>query len=224
MCSIEGTTDHDVNIELFCLQNKFRGPDKTSTYISRELQLGHNLLEISPNKKNIPQPFVTDTGNVLCYNGEIYGLDDSTFDTEWLANKIEKDGIESLAKGVNGMWAFAWYDTNKNSVTLCKDHFGQKPLYYYIENVNGKDQLYFSSTITPLLTTRARLKNKIESNDKAIEVLKKNNGFNIGRDTIYKDIKRLIPGEILTIKLDKEFEYKTDNLWNLDKNFNLFPN
>lgn len=224
MCSIEGTTDHDVNIEMFCLQNKFRGPDNTSTYLGRDIQLGHNLLKISPNHKDVPQPFVTKAGNVLCYNGEIYGLEDDVFDTEWLAQKIEKEGVESLAKGVNGMWAFAWYDQNKNTITLCKDHFGQKPLYYLIKNVDGKDQLYFSSTITPLFTTLARLEHSIEQDEEAIEILKTNNGFNIGQDTVYKSIKRLMPGEILTIELGKKFKYKKDNLWNLDKSFNLFPN
>ena len=91
MCSIEGTTDKRFNVEVFCQHNLSRGPDGTNTYIGRDIQFGHNLLKISPNQKNIPQPFVTDKGNVLCYNGEIYGLKDNVFDTEWLADRIEND-------------------------------------------------------------------------------------------------------------------------------------
>ncbi len=224
MCSIEGTTDDHIAIEYYCNLNKFRGPDSTNTYIGREIQLGHNLLKISPNQEDIPQPFVTDKGNVLCYNGEIYGLDELTFDTEWLAKKIEQEGIESLGAGVNGMWAFAWYDIEKKELTLCRDHFGQKPLYYMIERVKDKDQLYFSSTVIPLASTLANLDVPIDFHDKGVATLRRNNGFNIGDETVYKNIKRVMPGEIIKITLNNKFTIKKDNLWNHDNNFNLFPN
>ena len=226
MCSIEGTTDPYVDIGKFCLYNKHRGPDDTNTYVSRGIQLGHNLLKIQPNQENIPQPFITEKGNVLTYNGEIYGLGDDTFDVEWLANKIENEGIESLAKDVNGMWAFAWYDATEHSVTLCRDHFGTKPLYYVHSTVKGKDQLYFSSTILPLLITIFDLnggKNKLDDN-LGIMIIQANSGFNVGEKTIFNGIKRVAAGQIIKFKLGNEFEITTNNLWKLDKDFNLFPN
>ena len=224
MCSIEGTTDSRFDIELFCKLNKFRGPDDTNTYITRNIQLGHNLLSISPNKENIPQPFVTEKNNVLCFNGEIYGLEDNVFDTEWLANKIEKEGVESLGKGVNGMWAFAWFNEAENTVTLCRDHFGQKPLYYMLSTVQDRDLLYFSSTVIPLAHVLKGIGTELELDDDGVSTIKERGGFQLGDKTVYKGIKRLMPGEILTIKLDQIFEYKKDNLWNHDSDFNLFPN
>ena len=224
MCSIEGTTDNNFEIEVYCKYNKFRGPDSTNTYATREIQLGHNLLKISPNQFNTPQPFVTDNGNVLCYNGEIYGLGESTFDTEWLAKKIEKEGVESLGAGVNGMWAFAWYNSKKNEITLCRDHFGQKPLYYMVLSINGKDELYFSSTVVPLLATLEYYKQTISFDRRGVENLKNNNGFNVGDQTVYENVKRIMPGEILKINLNKVITRQSDNLWNHDEKFNLFPN
>jgi len=224
MCSIEGTTDRRFNIEKFCQHNLSRGPDGTNTYIGRDVQFGHNLLKISPNQKNIPQPFVTDKGNVLCYNGEIYGLNENVFDTEWLADRIENEGVESLARGVNGMWAFAWYNASENSITLCRDHFGQKPLYYITTNANGKDHLHFSSTIFPLATVMKALGQEVTAKEEGVDNLIRNNGFNFGDCTPYRGIQRIMPGQILKIDLKEKFQYHDNNLWKLDDRFNLFPN
>ena len=224
MCSIEGTTDKRFNVEVFCQHNLSRGPDGTNTYIGRDIQFGHNLLKISPNQKNIPQPFVTDKGNVLCYNGEIYGLKDNVFDTEWLADRIENEGVKSLARGVNGMWAFTWYDASEHSITLCRDHFGQKPLYYITTNAGGRDHLHFSSTIFPLASIMKSLGQELLPNEEGVENLIHNNGFNFGDYTPYRGIQRIMPGQVLKIKLKDEFEYENNNLWKLDENFNLFPN
>ena len=118
MCSIEGTTNPDFDISLFSDLNKCRGPDGTDFYKDENVNFAHNLLEISPNPKRKTQPFVTEKGNVLVYNGEIYGLGDDVWDVEWLANYIESNGVEGLKEDVNGMWAFAWYEPSKSRVTL----------------------------------------------------------------------------------------------------------
>ena len=95
MCSIEGTTDKSVDIKKFTRYNKSRGPDATHYWSDHWVQFGHNYLQISPNPERKTQPFVTPKGNVLLFNGEIYGLPEGTFDTEWLgrANKatVSKD-------------------------------------------------------------------------------------------------------------------------------------
>lgn len=229
MCSIEGTTDSRYDIETFCNINSFRGPDDSNTYIGRGVQFGHNLLKIQPNQENLPQPFITNNDNVLTYNGEIYGLGDNVFDVEWLANKIENDGIESLAKGVNGMWALSWFNVKENTITLCRDHFGQKPLYYVTTEIDNKDQLYFSSTILPLVNVLKNIHYPANENEpiedvKGIQNIIRNNGFNIGYRTMWSGISRVMPGEIIKIKLGNKFKITRDNLWKLDKDFNLFPN
>ena len=85
MCSIEGTTDKSVDIKKFTHFNKNRGPDGTNHFKDDWIQLGHNYLAISPNKENKIQPYVSPKGNILLFNGEIYGLPKGTFDTQWLA-------------------------------------------------------------------------------------------------------------------------------------------
>ena len=147
MCSIEGFTGpQPFTIEDYTKFNKDRGPDDTNYWSDQFVSFGHNLLAISTNKSKKTQPYVTDKGNVLIYNGEIFGLGDDVFDTEWLANKIENEGIQSLKNDVNGMWAFVWYEPKNQRMWLVRDHFGVKPLYYLEQ---GTD-LYFSSTPKPL--------------------------------------------------------------------------
>ena len=95
MCSIEGFTGpQPFTIEDYTKFNKDRGPDDTNYWSDQYVSFGHNLLAISTNKSKKTQPYVTDKGNVLIYNGEIFGLEDDVFDTEWLANKmLSKDEV-----------------------------------------------------------------------------------------------------------------------------------
>ena len=51
--------------------------------------------------------------------------------------------IDKTTKKLNGMWAFACFDRKRNILTLSRDRFGEKPLYYFIKD----DFLIFSSAI-----------------------------------------------------------------------------
>jgi asparagine synthetase B (glutamine-hydrolysing) len=89
MCSIEGFTGpQPFTIEDYTKFNKDRGPDDTNYWSDQFVSFGHNLLAISTNKSKKTQPYVTDKGNVLIYNGEIFGLEDDVFDTEWLVKPL----------------------------------------------------------------------------------------------------------------------------------------
>lgn len=223
MCSIEGFTGrNNFTIEQFTSFNKNRGPDDTNYFENGAISLGHNLLKISPNDTNKSQPYVTEQGNVLCFNGAIYGIDDQ-WDTEWLANRIEKDGIKSLAHNVNGQWAFAWYEASKNRVWLVRDHFGQKPLYY----TTSSDKLFFSSTPKPLYA----LMNDhnmfdISANDFALYNTD-HSRFYYGSNFPYRGIQRLAPGEIMLFDITSGKVTARDSLWdhewNLDMNLKWDP-
>lgn len=229
MCSIEGTTNTDFDISQFTEINKNRGPDGTNFFKDDNVNFGHNLLAISPNPNNKVQPYVTRKGNVLLYNGEIYGLDDDVWDVEWLAHYIENYGVMGLSDNVNGMWAFAWYEPKKNTITLCRDHFGQKPLYYTFFN----DFLYFSST-TATLNALMHSENDevgvynntdpIGTNGRFYDNLEINDGFNCGIYTMGHNIFKLAPGQVIKLstrnkKWEKEslwstFKLKSNFLWN----------
>jgi len=226
MCSIEGFTGHaNFSIEQFTSFNKDRGPDDTNYYEDKGIALGHNLLKISPNTTTRVQPYVTDKGNVLCFNGAIYGINDQ-WDTEWLANRIEERGIRSLRHNVNGQWAFAWYEPGKNRVWLVRDHFGQKPLYYF----TYKGNIYFSSTPKPLYAVVNKI-NMFGIDTKAFALYNsQHNRFYYGKNFPYKGIKRLAPGEIMCFDMNEGKVSARDSLWkdpklewNLDMNLKWDP-
>lgn len=214
MCSIEGFTGpQPFTIEDYTKFNKDRGPDATNHWDDGIVHLGHNLLAIAPQPTNKSQPFETDKGNVLCYNGEIFGLDQQIYDTEWLANKIENEGIQSLKHGVNGMWAFSWYDIKQQKVYLVRDHFGVKPLFYM--EVNGN--LYWSSTTKPLIAALNKF-GKFSISDKNFDLFQNQSRFLPCDLTPYEHIKKLSPGEIKIYNLNThEFE-PDDNMWSINSN------
>ncbi|MFL5730669.1 MAG: asparagine synthase (glutamine-hydrolyzing) [Cytophagaceae bacterium] len=130
-----------------------RGPDSTS--FIRHMQekatvfIGANRLKIIDPKDEANQPFASADGRyVLSYNGEIYNYPElkkslegkisfrSSSDTEVLLNLLISEGIDGLKK-VNGMYAFAFFDTLEGILILARDPSGIKPLYYY------QDEHYF---------------------------------------------------------------------------------
>jgi asparagine synthase (glutamine-hydrolysing) len=137
----------------------YRGPDECGTTQQGAVVLGHNRLTIMEPQGG-QQPRVNeDTGSALIYNGEIYGhraFDDEIrraqgrlrdhCDTETLFWLLQQGGVEKTLDTIDGMFAFAWYDAGEDVLTLARDRFGQKPLFYSI--VNG--QLVFASEIKAL--------------------------------------------------------------------------
>ena len=83
---------------------------------------------------------------IIAFNGEIYnhlelrkkleefGRDNCTWsgtsDTETLLTAIETWGIETTLKLLVGMFAIAIWDKKEKTITLARDRFGEKPLYY----------------------------------------------------------------------------------------------
>lgn len=95
----------------------------------------------------------------IAYNGEIYNYLElrkeletlgytfqTTGDTEVLLYAYEAWGTDCLQR-LNGMWAFALLDVQRQQVILSRDRFGIKPLYYTIQN----NTVYFASEIKGLL-------------------------------------------------------------------------
>jgi asparagine synthase (glutamine-hydrolysing) len=133
-----------------------RGPNGKGTYTSNDRRVGlvHTRLSILDLTDAGSQPMTSRDGRyVIVFNGEIYNF------TE-LARELEKSGVrfqtktdtevllyswqlwgKSLLPKLNGMWAFAIFDTLTNSLVLCRDRFGVKPLYY----TKHKKRLIFAS-------------------------------------------------------------------------------
>ncbi len=122
-----------------------RGPDGEGHYCDGPVGLGHRRLSIIDLTDAARQPMTTRDGRyVLTYNGEIYNFHElkadlsarghrfhSTGDSEVLLTAFAEWGIAALQK-LNGMFAFGIWDRQHKTLTLARDRFGVKPLYYTV--------------------------------------------------------------------------------------------
>ena len=186
MCGIAGWIDHSQDMsERIDLLNRMsetldrRGPDENGLYINRGAALMHRRLVVI-DRENGKQPMSVrhkDTTYVIVYNGELYNtaelreeLKASGFhfrghsDTEVVLKSYIKYGVDCCKK-LNGIFAFAIYNTSDKSLFLCRDRIGVKPLFYY--EYNGG--LLFASEIKALL---ARVEAK-EHTDNEVTTIEK---------------------------------------------------
>lgn len=161
MCGIAGYLG-ERNLTLATINSclalmKRRGPDDKgfntrTTLAGKHLYLLHTRLSIIDHNQRSQQPFLNGE-DILCYNGEVYNYLEvrsrlaargETFqtasDTEVLSKLLARDGIQGIS-AFEGMWAFAWFDATNDDLYICRDRFGEKPLYFY----EGSDGVYFGS-------------------------------------------------------------------------------
>lgn len=122
-----------------------RGPDGEGQFIDGALGLGHRRLSIIDLSDAARQPMTTRDGRyVLTYNGEIYNFQElkaqlsarghlfhSSGDSEVLLGAFAEWGLDALTR-LNGMFAFAIWDRQEKQLTVARDRFGVKPLYYAV--------------------------------------------------------------------------------------------
>ena len=121
-----------------------RGPDEDGTYINDNIALGHKrLIVIDPEGGKQPMVQKYSLGEyVLVYNGQIYNtkelkneLLENNFkfythsDTEVLLKSYIHFG-KNVVNHLNGIFAFAIWNTKTKELFLARDHFGIKPLFY----------------------------------------------------------------------------------------------
>ena len=130
-----------------------RGPDGGGEWVDDEggIGLGHRRLAIIDLSDAGHQPMVSQTGRyVLVFNGEIYNHQNlkarliskkpqyfdwkGHSDTEIILAWIETYGLEDFLRVAIGMFAFALWDQLESCLTLARDRFGEKPLYYGVHN------------------------------------------------------------------------------------------
>jgi len=147
MCGIAGVfgeADEGLARE-FCRVLEHRGPDDQGVYVSASgpVTLANRRLAILDLSPAGHQPMSSADGRyVLVYNGELYNFGElgeamaagghrfrSRCDTEVLLEVMAGRGAEALGS-LNGMFAFALWDTRRRSGLLVRDPFGVKPLYY----------------------------------------------------------------------------------------------
>lgn len=140
---------------------RHRGPDAGGVMAEfageNAVVLAHRRLAIVDLTERGAQPMESASKRfVISFNGEIYnfralkkelgGVFKSNSDTEIMLAAFEAWGIEEALRKFAGMFAFAVWDRNARSLTLARDRFGEKPLYY--GNSNGS--FFFASELKAL--------------------------------------------------------------------------
>jgi asparagine synthase (glutamine-hydrolysing) len=203
----------------------YRGPDDAGIFIDENIGLGHRRLSIVDVAHGHQPMSNGDESCVITYNGEIYNHADyrselegkgyifqTHCDTETILHLYEEYGAKCVER-LRGMFAFAIWDKRKKELFIARDRFGVKPLYY-VHDVEGN--LFFASEIKALLEANAV---KAELNYNALPDQLANHGTSFD-ETLFKDVKRLVPGHLLfwkdgKIKIEKywdvSFEPKNEN-------------
>ncbi|KIM09988.1 MAG: asparagine synthetase [Sulfurovum sp. FS06-10] len=159
MCGIAGTIG-SFTCDIKEIQTKLfhRGPDAQTHYRYNNVNLIHTRLSIQ-DREHGAQPFLYDQYAII-FNGEIYnhlalrttylqGFNFSTYsDTETLLYMYIKYRHKMFAM-LDGMFAFAILDKEKNKLIVSRDRAGKKPLYYYSDG----HRLMFASELNVIKST-----------------------------------------------------------------------
>ncbi|MDY0221028.1 MAG: asparagine synthase (glutamine-hydrolyzing) [Desulfobacterium sp.] len=194
-----------------------RGPDAEGFFVDDHAALGHrrlNIIAISSGS----QPMGNDDDTMqIVFNGEIYNFPElkkelvkrgysfrTESDTEVILNAYTEWG-ELCVEKLNGMFAFAIWDSNAKKLFLARDRVGKKPLYYHWDG----ETFSFGSEIKALLAGGFSHKNL---NPRALDCY-----FSFGYIpvpfSIYDDISKLPAAHTLTVT---EEGIRQKRYWKLD--------
>jgi asparagine synthase (glutamine-hydrolysing) len=214
MCGIVGvyhpTTDAAVDFDLFSKMVgilEHRGPDDDGLYCEGSVALGMRRLSII-DVDGGHQPIHNENSKIwVVFNGEIYNYKElradlesrghvfyTQCDTEVLVHAYETWGDDSVLR-LNGIFAFALWDTQPHRLLLARDHFGVKPLYYYW---NG-EQLIFASELKAILLHPA-VPRAIDPQGLDLALAA---GFIPSPYTLFQGIRKLGPGYRLNVVGDR---------------------
>ncbi|WP_286811941.1 asparagine synthase (glutamine-hydrolyzing) [Marinobacter sp. UBA2678] len=189
-----------------------RGPDDGGIWSDSDagIALGHRRLAILDLSPAGQQPMTSACGRyVIVFNGEVYnhldlrkllraakGVDTpwrGHSDTETLLYAFREWGLDDTLQLASGMFAIAVWDREEQCLTLARDRFGEKPLYYGW--VDGA--LVFGSELKSLQQYPG-FRGELES-----EVLERYLRFGCvgGQQSIFRDVFKLPPGSFLKVSL-----------------------
>ncbi len=182
-----------------------RGPDGAGMFVDGPIGLGHRRLSIV-DVAHGAQPMTTDDGrSTIVYNGEVFnhpalmaslqaeGVSYHTHcDTETVLHLYAKHGRD-FVQHCRGMFAIAIWDRADRTLTIARDRFGVKPVYY-VHDADGT--LYFASEIKSLLAAGA-VSASLDMHSFPDFLA---NHAPSGNDTLFTGVKRLPPGHTMRWK------------------------
>jgi len=197
-----------------------RGPDGSGRYLSGPVALGHRRLAVIDLSARADQPMHDDAaGLVLVFNGTIYNYPElreelrakghnfvSSGDSEVILKAYAEWG-EGCPTRLQGVFAFAIWDSARRHLFLARDRFGIKPLYYSIT----PDRFRFASTSQALLAGGGI--------DTAIDPVGLHRHLTLhavvpAPRTLLRGLRKLAPGHSLTLHPDRRKTLR--RYWQLD--------
>lgn len=197
--------DHSRVVARMCDLQTHRGPDDRGVAEIGRVCLGSNRLSIIDLSAAGHMPMSDHEDRWIVYNGEIYNFQElraelvrcghefhSRTDTEVVLRGFREWG-EGCLDRLNGMFAFAIYDRASDTLTLARDRFGKKPLYYTRQD----DHVLFASEVKALLAVTSRR----EVNQQRLMEwsLYRNVDFG-GPETLFSGICSLPAGHLMEIR------------------------
>ncbi len=190
-----------------------RGPDDAQIKLANNVVLGHRRLSII-DIAGSPQPMPDPSGRyLLTYNGEIYNYAEvrnrlemhwnfsSNGDTEVLLAGLVLKG-EKFLDELEGMWAFALWDSQEQRLLLGRDRMGKKPLFIQILPGGG---LACASEIPAL----RKLSDSPWHEDEKTTVDYLRHGYPMPGFTAIREVREILPGHVAHWQKSGEFVQKS---------------
>ncbi len=195
-----------------------RGPDGAGVWVDGPIGLGHRMLHTTPESMLEDPPLVNETaGLVLTADARIDNREEligvlgikgrphaEITDADLILGAYERWG-ERCPERLLGDFAFAIWDRREQRLLCARDNFGVKQLYFY-----RSDRIFaFASEIKALLCLAEvpRGLNEARLADYLVLMAEEK------RETLYRDIFRLPPGQALSVSRK---ETRTRTYWSLD--------
>jgi asparagine synthase (glutamine-hydrolysing) len=181
-----------------------RGPDSQGHFVYDQCGLGFRRLAILDLSADGNQP-MTDAAQryTIVFNGEIFNFRElraklvkkgykfhSQTDTEVILNLYISEG-RSFIKKLNGFFGLAIFDKEENSLFVARDRYGVKPLLVY----RDEDKLFFASEMKSIMALGVPRKLDYAALSHYLQL-----NYIPGPATIFKGVKKLLPGHYLYIK------------------------
>lgn len=212
MCGIYGVIERKVDRELAmkCLNTMIhRGPDGFGLWQEGGVTLGHRRLSILDLSSAGSQPMAYANGRYhMTFNGEVYNFIEIRRELEqkgytFLGNSDSEvilaaycEWKEKCVERFNGMWTFAIWDQQEQSLFVSRDRFGVKPLFY-TEFPDGG--FAFASEMKALLPLLPR----VEANKEMIDRYFGDNHYENQPDCLIRGIRRFPAGTNMFCRGDK---------------------
>ena len=181
-----------------------RGPDSEGHYVYDGVGLGFRRLAILDLSADGNQPMTDASGRyTIVFNGEIFNFRElreklvkrgcqfhSQTDTEVILQLYITEGRGFISK-LNGFFGLAIYDQEEDSLFVARDRYGVKPLLVY----RDEDKFLFASEMKSLLALGIPRKLDYAALSQYLQL-----NYIAGPASIFKGVKKLLPGHYLYIK------------------------